>query len=277
MVKWRLLSDMAHKGSYNMAVDEALLQLHSEGKTPPTLRLYRWSQPTVSLGYFQDFHREIDIDGCKRNAVDYLRRPTGGRAVLHDNEVTYSVVIRQELLPGGVLETYRQLSQGLLFGLEFLGIKAELTNEEYMGEISTAACFDSPSAYELVVGGKKIIGSAQTRKQNTILQHGSFLLDWDLDLMLEVFNLKAKDLFVRTMERKATNLRRVCLEMGLDYPKIESINEALIDGFSKALNIELVAGELTAEEKELAQKLMQEKYEDDDWTYHKAIGMGVTR
>ncbi|MEW5933385.1 MAG: biotin/lipoate A/B protein ligase family protein, partial [Bacillota bacterium] len=125
-MRWRLIRDGYHDGATNMAVDEAIMLAHARGEVPPTLRFYGWRPPALSLGYAQKAEREVDLEACRRAGVDVVRRPTGGRAVLHDREVTYSVVISTALFPGSVVETYRRLSAGLVEGLRLLGLQAEV-------------------------------------------------------------------------------------------------------------------------------------------------------
>ena len=270
--RWRLLYGEPATGSWNMAVDEAIMLLHARGQSPPTLRFYQWRPPTVSLGYFQRWDKEVAEEACRRLGIGLVRRPTGGRAVLHDREVTYSVVIRQEWLPGSILETYRELSRGLLAGFELLGVRAEMATLEKGagpgfaggGRAAGAACFDSPSWYELVVDGRKVVGSAQVRREGTILQHGSILLELDIDLLLAVLSFpdgEARERTRRILEKKAGSLRPYLGERA----NFAEVSAAMADGFKRALGVELVPGELTGEEKRLAQLLMEEKYARESW------------
>lgn len=270
-MQWRLIIDPPADGATNMAVDEAILLSHAAGEVPPTLRLYRWKPPALSLGYFQDAGREVDADACARMGYDVVRRPTGGRAVLHDRELTYSVVISQALLPGTVLETYRWLSGGLLGGLELLGVPAELSRPGGLSEPGSAACFDSPSAYELVVGGKKLIGSAQTRRQDTILQHGAILIGLDAAALFR--GLRFPSEAVRRRAREAFLRHATCLESVLGRPvEVDEVAAAMSEGFRRGLVIELDAGELTARERDLAARLRAEKYSRPEWNLERGVG-----
>ncbi len=127
-MEWRLIKDSYHTGFMNMAIDEAIMIAHREGLVPPTIRFYQWSPPAVSLGYFQDLEKEIDVDVCQDMRIDIVRRPTGGKAVLHDKELTYSFIIKENhpLVNDSILETYKKVSGGIIRGLAYLGIKAEL-------------------------------------------------------------------------------------------------------------------------------------------------------
>lgn len=270
---WRLISSDPADAAANMAIDEAIMARHGQGFVPPTLRFYSWEPPAVSIGYFQSLSGEVDLDACRRLGIGWVRRPTGGRAVLHHREVTYSIVIREELLPGNVIETYRVISQGLLAGLRTLGADAFLADpsgqsiEEKMQSLGSGACFDSPSFYELVVGGKKVVGSAQTRKDGVILQHGSILLDLDSGLLFEVLRTPpgVQERIQRAFERKASSLGR---ELGRSLAWSE-VQAAVAAGFTSALNLRLTPGDLTAPEWDLAGDLLKGKYSQDHWNYRK--------
>ncbi len=266
--RWRLLDTGAADGATNMAIDEAILIHHSRGEVPPTLRFYRWEPPTLSLGYFQNAQREVDFEACHRLGIGLVRRPTGGRAVLHDREVTYSVTISQKFLPGSVLETYRLLSQGLVLGLRLLGVEASLFNPDKtqrgLRSKLSAACFDTPSGYEVAVGGKKLVGSAQVRQRGTILQHGSLLLSIDEDKLFAVLAFPSESVRRRVKEAfaaKATALDRVLSRV----PAYDQVCCALARGFAAALEIELIPAELTADEHLTARKLAEDKYSCLNW------------
>jgi lipoate-protein ligase A len=171
-MEWRLIKDGYHTGFMNMAIDEAIMTAHREGLVPPTIRFYQWSPPAVSLGYFQDLKKEINVDVCKDLGIDIVRRPTGGKAVLHDKELTYSFIIKENhsLVNNSILETYKKVSGGIIRGLSYLGIKAELVHlreklksapsgNKAKSEIShsdiKSICFSVPSQYEVQVDGKK--------------------------------------------------------------------------------------------------------------------------
>lgn len=172
-VTWRFVNTGFASPAENMAIDEAIVIAHSKGEVPPTLRFYQWNPPTLSLGYFQKAKEEIDFEALERHQLGFVRRPTGGRAVLHDQELTYSMVVSEDYpgMPQSVVEAYRVLSQGLLYGFRRLELQAEmvsLASEEEKAKYATmgsAACFDSPSWYELIVEGRKVAGSAQTRQR----------------------------------------------------------------------------------------------------------------
>lgn len=271
---WRLLDTDFADAAANMAIDEAIQRTHAAGKVPPTLRFYGWDPPAVSIGYFQSMRGEVDLDACRGMGFGYVRRPTGGRAIFHHMELTYSVAIRAELLSGSVLQTCGTLSAGLLYGLRRLGAEPEVSAGEpdprtpaMAPGASSAACFDSPGAYEMVVGGRKVVGSAQTRSAGTILQHGSLMLDIDVSLLFSLLRIPPhlKDRLAASFSRKAVGLKEALgREVGW-----EEARDAMAAGFSEALGLELVPGALTAEEKTLATQLYQEKYHSDAWNLKK--------
>ncbi len=192
--EWRLLKSGYQEGAMNMAIDEALMLAVSEGSVPPTIRFYGWIPACLSLGYAQKA-TEVDWGECVEKGIGMVRRATGGRAILHDREVTYSVVAPEDnlLVSGTILESYLKISQGLLLGLQKLGIPAEVVSHKDLDKLGTAACFDSPAFYELVVKGRKAVGSAQTRKKGIILQHGSIIRDLDVDTLFAILNLPSDE------------------------------------------------------------------------------------
>ena len=168
-MNWRLLNTSYNTAPMNMAIDEALLA----SKTP-VLRFYRWKPSALSLGYFQSI-KDIDIKACKKHNVDIVRRITGGKTVLHDNELTYSIIIDENKMPKSIIDSYKIISKGILIALKNIGLKPEM-KEAINKKTTSAICFNEPSYYEIIVNNKKIVGSAQTRKQGKLLQHGSILI-----------------------------------------------------------------------------------------------------
>ncbi|HUW66356.1 MAG TPA: biotin/lipoate A/B protein ligase family protein, partial [Spirochaetia bacterium] len=241
--KWRLLDSGPGVAARNMAVDEALLLEHAAGRTGPTLRFYRWDPPALSIGHFQTVQGEVNLNALQQEGFGWVRRLTGGRAVLHWADLTYSVVVGEAVLSGSVVETYRLLSAGLLAGLALLGVKAELGapapagREKQAAGVQQAACFAVPSSYELLVNGKKLIGSAQVRQKNTILQHGSLLLDFDPYLLARVTGPGDRAASLSSLYKaRVTSLREV---LGFSPPHGELV-AAMAQGFARALGISLV-------------------------------------
>ncbi len=266
--QWRLISDGAHSGAVNMATDEALLLSHADGESPPILRLYRWEPPSLTIGYFQSYRREVDEEGCRARGFDWVRRPTGGRAVLHQHELTYAVIIGEHLLSGSVLQTYRALSEALVEGVRRLGLEAELapgrppTRRDR--EASSAACFDSATPHEVTVEGRKVIGSAQVRQRGVLLQHGSVPLWLDRDAAVDTLNLGSDAVRRRvraTLEKKAAGLDELTRAQ-LDYDRVA---DALQRGFASTFSLQLQRDELSIGERERVERLYSDKYSKDEW------------
>jgi lipoate-protein ligase A len=260
-----------------MAIDEAMLIAHSEGKAPPTVRFYGWNPATLSIGYFQKAEDEIDLAEVQRQGIGFVRRPTGGRAVLHDRELTYSMIVSEEYpdMPTTVNEAYRVLSEGLVQGFRRLDLRAEMVNlgmpeekAKYTSTAGSAACFDSPSWYELVVEGRKIAGSAQTRSRGVILQHGSILLEMDVDQLFSLLRFSSdriKERLKTSFHTKAVAIGDICRGMGRQPVTYEEAEAAFREGIAEGLGIRLEEGELTQYERELAAQLSAEKYGNDEW------------
>jgi lipoyl(octanoyl) transferase len=274
--EWRLLDTGMRDGAENMAIDEAIVTAHSEGKVPPTIRFYGWNPATLSIGYFQKANKEVDMERLREHGLGFVRRPTGGRAVLHDQELTYSVVVSEDYpdMPTTVTQSYRVISTGLLYGFRRLQLAAEMvpleTEEEKVryASLGSAACFDSPSNYELVVEGRKVAGSAQTRQKGVILQHGSILLDMDVDLLFDVLRFPSE----RVKERMKQGFlkKAVAINQLRDKPvTIEEATEAFTAGFEEGMQIRLIPGSLTSYEEELVQQLKENRYSTDEWNFRR--------
>ncbi|MBA7595389.1 Octanoyltransferase LipM [subsurface metagenome] len=282
-MEWRLIKDNYHTGFMNMAIDEAIMIANLEGLVPPTIRFYQWSPPAVSLGYFQNLKKEINVDACKNMGIDIVRRPTGGKAVLHDKELTYSFVIRERhpLVNDSILETYKKISGGMIRGLSYLGIKAELvplreklkSDPLLKGEKSEirhsdfkSICFSVPSQYEVKVEGKKIVGSAQVRKREIVLQHGSLLIELEKDKLFSVFNFPS----VQIRERLKTRFNATSLEEILKKKiKFSELSEILPRGFEEEFGVRLVEGKLTEQEEKISKDLLENKYSTYEWNYER--------
>ncbi|WP_312200776.1 lipoate--protein ligase family protein [Anaerospora hongkongensis] len=273
--KWRVIIDNARHGALNMAIDEAIVQAHTAGLVPPTLRFYSWQPPALSIGYFQKIREEVEIAACREQGIDLIRRTTGGRAVLHDRELTYSAVVREDnsVLPPTLLGSYRYLSQGLIAGLNKLGVNAEMTLPGaafgQSGRLpKNGACFDAPSFYEITVDRKKLIGSAQVRKHGTLLQHGSILLDFSAGQVAGLLAFTSEEERTRCqaiLQTKATSLNRV-----LGYiPDSGLLAQTLAVEFGRELGLEMVPGALTDWEFARAAELEKDKFSADDWTYRR--------
>ncbi len=271
---WRFIDSGNCSPAFNMALDEALLDWNSEGKIPPTIRFYGWNPATLSIGYFQKVEREIDLDAVKKYGLGFVRRPTGGRGVLHDQELTYSVIVSEEHpdMPKTVTEAYRVISEGVLQGFRKLGLDAYFavpkTDEEREGlkNPRSAVCFDAPSWYELVVEGRKVAGSAQTRQKGVILQHGSILLDIDEDKLFDLFKYSSDRLRER-MQRNFKN-KAVAINTLRETPvTLEEAKQAFKEGFEEGLNIVLEPYQLTDDELNYVHEIEERRYKTDEWNF----------
>lgn len=266
MDSWRLIISEPLPGAMNMAVDEAVMLAVANRQAPPTIRFYRWSPPVVSLGYFQSLEKEVDLTACQKAGIDVVRRLTGGRAVLHQYELTYSLVATEDndRVAGSVLASYLSISRGLLQGLAELGVGAELAEGKKQGDTASAACFDAPSWYEMVVGEKKLVGSAQTRRHGSILQHGSVLVGLDADLLFSILNFQNDKL--RERAKAYFTAKATCLQDILGYsPDFSRLCAGFKKGFTTALGIELKEQHLTLEEIASARELAVNKYSAREW------------
>lgn len=274
---WRLIVGAEADGATNMALDEAILTDVLEGTSPPTLRFYAWSPPCLSLGRNQPL-ADVDLASCRAAGVDVVRRPTGGRAILHTDELTYSVSLLQTdpLAAGGVLESYRRLSEGLLTGLHRLGVQVSRAIgapiapsgrgvcQQRPATDLTAVCFERPSDYEITVAGRKLVGSAQWRAQGGVLQHGTLPLCGDITRILGYLSFAEEE---RESQRSVLRARALTLEEALGHTlAFGQVAEALAKGFAQALELTLVPGELTARERVRAAELRLSRYASPDWS-----------
>lgn len=272
---WNFINTGSHDPYYNMAMDEALLNFVSRGEIDPVVRFYTWSPATLSVGYFQRLKKEIDIEKVKEKGFGLVRRQTGGRGVLHDKELTYSVIVPESHpdMPTTITEAYRVISEGLLEGFKLLGFDAYFAipsskeEREKLKQPRSAVCFDAPSWYELVVEGRKIAGSAQTRQKGVILQHGSLLQDVDIDELFDMFIFK-NDRLKEKMKKAFVDKAVAINDISERYISIEEMEKTFEEGFKKGLNIEFKPLSLT--ENQLAEvKELEEKYRSDEWLYKK--------
>ncbi|MBU9724184.1 MULTISPECIES: lipoate--protein ligase family protein [Bacillaceae] len=271
---WYFLDSGLKGPAYNMALDEKLMDWHREKKINPVIRFYGWNPPTLSVGYFQNVEKEIDFSAVEKHGLGFVRRPTGGRGVLHDDELTYSVIVNEDhpKMPATVTEAYRVISEGLLEGFRYLGLEAEFSiprTEEEKDRLKrprSAVCFDAPSWYELVVEGRKIAGSAQTRQKGVILQHGSIIMNIDEDKLFDIFkypNQRVRERMQRAFKSKAVPINALT-ERNIT---IEEMKGAMKVGFEKGLDVKLEPLVLTAEQEEEVQELMTSKYDTEKWNY----------
>lgn len=274
--KWNFINSGKSAPAFNMALDEALLQWHSQGKIGPTIRFYGWDPATLSIGYFQKVEKEINLQAVQRYRLGFVRRPTGGRGVLHEHELTYSVIVSETYpkMPKGVTESYRVISEGVLEGFKQLGLDAYFAipktkaEQEMLKHPRSAVCFDTPSWYELVVEGRKVAGSAQTRQKNVILQHGSIILDIDQNKLFDLFKFSSE----RVRERLLTGFGQKAVainELSERNITIEEAELAFKRGFEKGLDIELETYTLSDQQKAFVDELAARRYGNDEWNFCK--------
>jgi lipoate-protein ligase A len=270
---WRVLVDAPAGGAWNMAVDEVLLDGVAAGATPPTLRFYEWTPPCLSLGYFQPID-VVDLDGCRALGVEVVRRPTGGRAILHDRELTYSVALPASVLghDGGVLPSYYRLSLALQDGLRRLGVPATLAPESAASgpPVRGPVCFDRPSAHEILLQGRKLVGSAQMRRGGGLLQHGSILIEPRIDKLTACLRLPDDSAGSRAgdgSERLEASVAGLA-EVGLSQPA--RIAVAIADAFAARFGVRLVEAPLRPDEQAAARALASSKYQSAGWTEGRA-------
>ncbi len=248
-------------------MDESILEHIHRGEAMPTLRLYAWQPACLSLGHAQSF-KDVDVERLRSKGWDVVRRLTGGRAILHTDELTYSVTggADESALSGGVLESYNRLAQALMFAMHELGLPVEM--KEDVGHASSATnpvCFEVPSTYEITVNSKKLIGSAQARKKQGVLQHGSLPLSGDLTRICQglVFeNESARESASQRLLTRATTVESI---LGREV-NWETAAQSFVRGFEAQLGINFERGELSASESARADELVKEKYANPVWT-----------
>jgi lipoate-protein ligase A len=250
----------------NMAIDEAILEQAGRGQTQPVLRLYAWAPPCLSLGYSQPAG-DVDRSRLAELGWDLVRRPTGGRAILHTDELTYAVIgpPNEPRLAGSLMESYHRLADALLASLQRLSLPASANPEAPGRPGSGPVCFEVPSNYEITVQGRKLIGSAQARRKDGVLQHGSLPLVGDLGRILQALVFADEAGRIQAAARLHQRAATVEEVSGLRLPWDQAA-QAFIEGFSQTLNLELVEKSLTSEEIMRAQELVETKYAHPSWT-----------
>ncbi len=221
-----IAEDAPNDGVRNMALDRAILLERAAGRSPATLRLYRWSRPTVTLGRFQPLD-SVDLEACRDEGIDVVRRFTGGRGVLHDAEVTYSVVAGiEDGVPRGTAASYRYLCAALVEAYALLGVDAGLTHRP-RGPRSSGACYLHATHADVSAGTLKLSGSAQVWHKDTVLQHGSFVFARDVEREARVFRLSPE-------EAEALRTRTATLaDLAERVPSSENITEAVRVAFER--------------------------------------------
>jgi lipoate-protein ligase A len=248
-------------GSWNMAVDEHLFRL-AERSQRTFLRFYSWERPTASLGYSQEVSRVVDVDFCRAHGIDIVRRMTGGKLVLHDREVTYSVASSDATTFTETLrESYRLISTALLKGLERMGLSARLAEASPPAYLKgTMPCFAFPARDEIEIDGKKIVGSAQKRTGALFLQHGSIPLEKDEALLADVAG----------PGEPAEGLGMIALSEALGRPvDFDGAVGPLVQGFSDSFGVSFEPFTLAPADREAVRALQATKYAADAWTFRR--------
>lgn len=257
---WRLLVTQPTDGATNMAIDEALWRGRQAGTSPPTLRFFAWSPPTVSLGYGQPLDRHVDLQACRALGVGLVRRPTGGSAIYHDGperELTYSVTATAADLAIGsdLLQTYRWIGAALLRGLQSLGAPAELVPERPPDGPAPAFCFARTGVFEIEVGGRKLVGSAQRRQGDAFLQHGAVLLGVDEPRLRTLFPTTRDPLATLTTLQSALGRR----------PSFAEVADALARAFEEEHGLDLRPRGLSEDETTRVEALVTDRYASPAW------------
>jgi lipoate-protein ligase A len=250
---WRLIDSFSCSPSFNMALDEAIAEGVRNGDCPPTLRFYEWNQPAVTLGYFQKAS-SVDLSYCLEKNIPVVRRLTGGRAVLHGSDLTYSFSTPTSRLFGAcTLDNYAAISRAFLIGLQYIGLPIVVKKRPAeRNELKNPSCFSSVSFSEMTMNAKKIIGSAQKRWQDGLLQQGSILIELNEAMLCRLFRLEH------------------CRDVGqikdvLPIIDSQTLKYALQQGFEQAFHIKFIQTEPEQSELSLAHELQRLKYESENW------------
>jgi len=264
---WRLLLESHPRpGALNMAIDEVLLLGVASGQTPPTLRLYQWFPPALTLGRGQRV-ADADVETVQEEDITLLRRMTGGTAVLNDHVISYAVAVADDEIrfAGTIAESYRGISLALAAGLNLLGlvqVEAKAVDPELVVHNRanrSPMCFEIPSYYEITVDGRKLVGSSQMRSRGGILQHGTLYLDGDIG---DISHLLSSHPEPNRIRSKTITLREALGKC----KSFAEVAKAFVQGFSEALNLQLAAGSLLPWERPKIEQLLIEKYENPAWT-----------
>lgn len=244
-MKWRFIEMEACDAFTNMAIEETAWEGVRNGTSPPTIRFYSYKPHAVSIGCFQGIRDEVNLEVCRESGIDVVRRWTGGGAVYHDQEITYGVIAPLEMFPRNIIESYRLICGWLVRGLESLGIEAEFR-----------------PINDILVGGRKISGSAQTRRGGVLLQHGTLLYDLDLATMFSALNVsreKISDKMIKSAEERVT-----CILKHVDMDK-RDVYEAIVGAFTEGKDFE--SGKWSESEIARARELAEKKYQSEEWMY----------
>ncbi|MBI4167370.1 MAG: lipoate--protein ligase family protein [Candidatus Aenigmarchaeota archaeon] len=248
-MKWRVIPLEANDAFMNMAIDEAVCESVASAKPQPTIRFYTWTPSAVSIGYFQSLNDEVDVNVARELSVDIVRRRTGGGAVYHDakGEITYSVIAPVSMMPEGIRESYQMICGWIIDSLKNLGIESEFK-----------------PINDIIAGGKKISGNAQTRRNGVLLQHGTLLYDLDVRTMftlLKVPKEKISDKMIQSVEERVTKV------LNFGNFSVQDVYDSMLKGFTHGKEYEI--GSLSGNEVIRAKRLAEERYKTDEWNYRR--------
>jgi lipoyl(octanoyl) transferase len=270
--RWRLIGLDAERGDWNMAVDEALLE--SASRSTPTLRLFTWSEPCLSVGCLQPTS-DIDLAACQRAGLPLVRRASGGTAVLHENTLGFSIVVPpgHRFAVSDIVESYRLLAPAAQLALKQLGVPCELVQPEQASRgrsrgLGSAACFAELAPYELVVGPRKVVGNSQLRRRGAILHHAVIHLDLNPGRFAGFLKTNSLDEIRQLSRLLDSRIGSLASVVGRPV-RAEEAADCARSAFAEAFGVELVPGALTSAERETAQKLVAEKYGSPSWTYRR--------
>jgi len=275
-IHWRLMRQAGMSGAFNMALDQALLESVAGGGSAPVLRLYRWRPAAVTLGYAQRGSRVVNLNACRELGLDVVRRCSGGRAVLHDREMTYAVIAPEpsEWFPGGVVASYRVIAAVLRETLAVLGLESELALGRRPGadadadadadDARASACFTAPATTELVHAGCKLTGGAQKRQKGAFLQHGSVPVDLDPARLFRALDTRGR---LTAADGGALLARSVgWLNRWLPEPRsVTEVEDCFLDFFARRLDLNLKPDTPTAAEMARAHDLVARQYGNPGW------------
>jgi lipoate-protein ligase A len=262
--QWRLLLTGDNDGYTNMAIDEAVIEAYRQGRAPATLRIYGWQPAAFSLGYFQDAIRTLDIEKCKKENIIFVRRITGGGALFHCRELTYSLVcssndFKQSL---GVADSFKSICSFITNAYKRMGLAPVYASEAGGCRLKKPAggaysfCFASQEKYDILIGAKKIGGNAQKRSKDSIFQHGSIPLESSIQKAVSFLRDKPKDIASCVCSLEEAAGRRI---------SFAECARILLEAFQETFSAELISEALTEVEQEQALRLIKEKYASAQW------------
>ncbi len=274
---WRLLLDGASDGPRNMAVDEALLCACAAGLAPPTLRLYRWDGPILSIGYFQDAGREIDLQKCRALGVEVVRRPSGGKAVLHEGDLSFAIVVGGRCNPfaGRASAGLGRVGRCLIEAVRRCGADARFASIDDLGRYSSdrsssPGCFQTLHPHEVVVEGHKIAGIAQARRQGGVLIHGSIQLSYDQKLFQSLLRLGGNG---KGLEGRESLPVATIGDPVQGISTVRDLSGALVRSMEEDFGVSIRPGALSRRESSMVDNLIGSKYTKAGWNMEGPIGM----